>query len=74
METIVKEYVIRKERWVEYRDNKTRYYGIYDSEYYDGKSPLKDAIKYAKNKGYESLRIIYPSISKKDQLINLNDK
>jgi len=72
MITIDKEYVIRKENWSEYKDNKTRYYSILDNEYFDSVRPLSEAIKYAKNKGYVQLRVIYPSFRKKDKLINLN--
>lgn len=69
----MKEYVIKKEPYSEYRDNKTRYYSITDSNYFDSKRPLTDAKTYALKKGYDLVRIVYPSFRKKDKIISVTD-
>jgi hypothetical protein len=65
------EYTLIKEPYSEYRDNRTRYYSLIDSNYFDSKTPLIDAKKYAIKKGYKSIRIIYPSLKKQDKIITL---
>lgn len=71
---MLQEYIIRQEPYSEYKDNKTRYYSITDSKYYDSVRPLTEAKDYAKSKGYLTIRVIYPSFRKQDKVINLTNK
>jgi hypothetical protein len=64
-----KEYVISKEKQSDFGDNRTRYYSLTDSAYFDrGKSPLKEAKLYAKLKGYETLKVIGRYFREKDKI------
>jgi hypothetical protein len=39
--------------------------------YFDSKTPLIDAKKYAIKKAYKSIRVSYPFLRKEDKIINL---
>lgn len=74
-----KEFIIAKEPYSEYGSNRARYYSVMNTDkhfinnaYFDyGKSPLREAKKFAKENGYSTLKVLGNKWNEPDKIYNL---